>query len=393
MRAIAVHKLAEQNHPEDLILFTRAAKDVSFLVRKEAATALGLSQDPRVVDLLGELLEDADDGVQQKAAIALADIRSDKSKGYLTLQYGRQGRSTRIAIVQALKAAKVPGAMALVVAAEARSIWDRNASALTEGTLPERVGAAEELGKSGRPEAVSRLEPLIKDSQVILAAAAVRGLGYAGDPRAVNAISELLGENFPELRESAIQALQRLADPKALKPLEAVAAEKSAVSDRAAEALVMLTRSPEVDQTLCALVVEVTPSVALTVGQAMRRRGGCPLEAIEKKFLTHAGAKGKRPEKVTAETEAAGLVALQALGPTAKNALSLVLPRLTSSDAKLRGLAVLAAGELGDATAGEPVEKALALEVDAMKPSRAVQALSCHSGSSATPAEGVRPGL
>ena len=49
----AVKKLAEQGNADDLILFTRAAKDLAAIVRGEAAAALGESQDPRVVDLLG----------------------------------------------------------------------------------------------------------------------------------------------------------------------------------------------------------------------------------------------------------------------------------------------------------------------------------------------------
>src|SRR5512141_1735221 len=123
-RALAVRKLADQGRPEDLVLFTRAAKDLAAIVRGEAAEALGKSQDPRVVDLLSELLEDDDDDVQAKAAMALAQIKGDKSKAYLTIQYGRRGESTRIAIVQALKSSNVPGAMAQVVAAEAQGIWD-----------------------------------------------------------------------------------------------------------------------------------------------------------------------------------------------------------------------------------------------------------------------------
>ncbi|HEX4621683.1 MAG TPA: HEAT repeat domain-containing protein, partial [Myxococcaceae bacterium] len=171
-RALAVKKLADHAKPEDLVLFTRAAKDQAAVVRREAVNALGKSQDVRVVDLLGELLGDPDDGVQAQAAMALAEIKNDKAKAYLTLQYSRRGRSTRQAIVQALKAAGVPQAMAGVVAAESKSTWERNIKALAEGTLPEQVAAAEELGKSGRPEAVGQLLPLLTSSQVILAAAA-----------------------------------------------------------------------------------------------------------------------------------------------------------------------------------------------------------------------------
>ena len=66
MRALAVKKLAEQGNADDLVLFTRAAKDLASIVRGEAAAALGKSQDPRVVDLLGELLEDSDEDVQAR---------------------------------------------------------------------------------------------------------------------------------------------------------------------------------------------------------------------------------------------------------------------------------------------------------------------------------------
>src|SRR5688572_31439605 len=84
-RALAVKQLADQGRPEDLPLFTQAAKDLTAVVRSEAALALGKSQDPRVVDLLGELLEDPDEQVQERAAMALSEVKGDKAKAYLTL--------------------------------------------------------------------------------------------------------------------------------------------------------------------------------------------------------------------------------------------------------------------------------------------------------------------
>jgi HEAT repeat protein len=122
-------------------------------------TALGRTQDARVVDLLAEALGDPEERVQESAARALASIKSDKARAYLSLQYGRRGRNTRMVIVEAMKAANTPGAMAQVIAAEAASTWERNLKAVTTGALPERVGAAEELGRSGRPQAVDRLVP------------------------------------------------------------------------------------------------------------------------------------------------------------------------------------------------------------------------------------------
>jgi HEAT repeat protein len=350
VRALAVKKLAEEARPDDLALFTRAAKDMASIVRGEAAAALGKSQDPRVVDLLGELLEDSDVDVQGQAAMALAQVKNDKAKAYLTLQYGRRGRQTRQVIVQALKQANVPGAMAEVVAAESKAIWDRNLLALNEGSLPERVGAAEELGKSGRPEAFNRLMPLVRDSQVILAAAAVRGLGDLGDNRAVPAILPLLDESFPELREAAITALSRLREPQAISRLQAVAVEKSSVSPLAIDALLAMPRQPQTDAALCAIALDAVTSEAIPVARVMRERDGCPVEPIAERL--------SRPS-----TAAGGLQAVIGLGPVARDMLPKVLPYITHGDATLRALAVDAIAAIGDASAAPALQKAFEQEL------------------------------
>ncbi|MBS1149331.1 MAG: lyase HEAT-like repeat protein [Myxococcaceae bacterium] len=352
-RATAVKKLADQGRSEDLVLFTQAAKDPVAIVRAEAITALGKSQDARVVDLLGEALGDPSEEVQAKAAMALAGIRSDKAKAYLTLQYSRRGRSTRLVIVQALKSSNVPGAMAGVVAAEAKSIWESNFQTLQDGSLPERVGAAEQLGKSGRPEAVNRLVPLIKDSQVMLAAAAVRGLGSAGDHRAVEPITRLLKENFPELREAACEALTQLKDPASLPALLEVALEKSPSSQLATAAIVNLPRSPQTDKALCDVTVGGGGAEVGTAGREMRRRTGCPLEMVVEKL------------KVATSIPAA-LAALAALGPTAKDAVPKVVPILTHSDTAIRKLAVDALVELGDPSVGPALLKLFETETKSL---------------------------
>jgi HEAT repeat protein len=357
-RALAVKKLAEQGKAEDLVLFTQAAKDPAAIVRGEAIAALGKSQDARVVDLLGELLGDPDEAVQAKAAMALAEIKGDKAKAYLTLQYGRRGRATRQAIVQALKSANVPGAMAGVVAAEAKSIWERNLQALNEGTLAERVGAAEELGKSGRAEAVNRLLPLLKDSQVVLAAAAVRGLGRAGDRRAAGPIAELLSENFPELREAACESLLRLQEPSVLPRLREVAVERSSVSPLATAAIIALPASPETAKALCDITVEGAYGEALAAGHEMRRRGSCPTEPLAERLRNSSNTQ-------------AVLQAAVALGPGAAALLPKVLPLLTSPDAPTRVLAVDAVAELGDASAGPALQKVYEVELKALQALRA----------------------
>ncbi len=357
-RAQAVKKLAANFDSDDIALFTQAARDPVAIVRAEAVTALGKSNDARVVDLLGEALGDQDEEVQARAAVALADTRSDKARAYLTLQYGRRGRPTRLVIVQALKSANVPGAMASVVAAEASAIWNRNLQALTQGSLPERVGAAEELGKSGRAEAVNRLVPLLKDNQIVLAAAAARGLGYAGDVRAAPALSALLDENFPELREAACEALARLKDPSSLPKLLAVANEHSPASPLAASAIVALPTTPETSKALCDVSLALGGSEVMTAAREMRRRGGCPLEPIAEKLRNQS-------------TAPAALNALIGLGPAAKDLTSKVVTLLTATDATTRKLAVDALIEMGDPSASAPLLKAYDAEVKALEPLRA----------------------
>ena len=353
-----MRKLADQGNSDDLVLFTRAAKDTAAIVRAEAAAALGRSQDPRVVDLLGELLGDPDETVQGKAAAALAEIKNDKAKAYLTLQYARRGITTRQAIVDALNAANVPGAMASVVAAESQTLWERNLKALNDGSLPERVAAAEELGKSGRVEAVNRLLPLIQDSHVILAAAAVRGLGFAGDPRAVEPIAGLLSETFPELREAATEALVRLGDPKALPRLKEIALEKSTASPLATAAIIALPESADSSKVLCELALGAAPGDARAAARAMRSRGGCALEPLLEKLSRRAD-------------QAGALHALQGLGPAAGAASPKIIPLMGSSDSEVRLEAIRAAAELGDAAAVDALRKVYDQEVKRISDLRA----------------------
>ena len=356
VRALAVKKLAERFESDDVSLFSQAARDPVSIVRAEAMTALGKTQDPRVVDLLGEALADSDEQVQQAAAAALASFKTDKARSYLTLQYSRRGRTTRMAIVQALKGTNIPGAMASVVVAEAKAIWDRNMKVLNDGALPERIGAAEELGRSGRPEAVNRLVPLLKDKHVSLAAAAARGLGLARDPRAAPAVTALLDENFPELREAACEALGRLGEVSALPKLLAVAQEKSPTSAFATRAILSLPRSAEVDKALCSLVVSANDAEVVSAGRELRRRGGCPVEPILELLKS-------------ASTTNAALLALVALAPKGE-VVAKVGPLTASSDEETRRLAVEALAEIGDPAGAAFVQKAWDAELKALEPRR-----------------------
>ncbi len=354
-RATAVRKLAEKFNNDDLGLFSQAARDPVPVVRAEAMTALARSADARVVDLLGEGLGDSDESVQLAAAKGLATLRTEKARAYLTLQYGRRGRDTRAAIVDGLKAANVPGALASVIAAEASTLWERNLKSLQSGSLPERAGAAELLGKSGRPEAVNRLVPLLKDPQVVLAAAAARGLGQARDVRAVPGLLAVLKENYPELREAACEALAQLKDPQALNGLADVAREHSPSSVLATQAIAALPASADTDKILCEIAQQGPSNEAMAAARELRHRSGCPVDPLLEKLKNPA-------------TQLSALTALSGLGAFNASNIARVVPLLTSTDASVRAAAVTAITDVADPSSAQAIQKAWEAELKALAP-------------------------
>src|ERR687891_216798 len=185
-RAAAIRKLADQSRPEDLVLFTRAAKDTAPIVRGEAASALGSSLDPRVVDVLGELLGDADELVQGKAAMALARIRTDQAKKYLTLQYARRG---------------------LGYTGDARAV-EPIAELLAENFPELREAATEALVRLRDPKALPRLKEIALEKSTASAFATTAIIALPADARTNAALCEIALEAAPEDARVAGRAMR-----------------------------------------------------------------------------------------------------------------------------------------------------------------------------------------
>lgn len=231
----ALERLADSATDADVAALASAARDPSPDVRRAAVLALGKRSSSSAIDRLGEALADPDATVQRTAIAALADSDDDKARAWLLSAYGRRGPAVREAIVEALVRRGVSPLE--VVRGEADRIWDRDVLALEKGTLAERAGAAEELGRSGRPEALGILGARLSDESTLVAAAAARGLGAAGSPEALPHLVGLLGDPSPPVRDAAAEALGTLGDPRALDPLAAVARSGSTSALQAARSL------------------------------------------------------------------------------------------------------------------------------------------------------------
>jgi HEAT repeat protein len=334
LRAGALARLAEMSQEEDFHLFLKATRDPSALVRKSAVMGLGKSGDAKAIDTLGELLGDPDYDVETEAAVGLARFNTDKARAYLLSAYGRRDGPARAAIAKALGAEGLKEA----IRHEAKILWDRNQKALEAGGPAERVGAAEEIGRSGRGDAVERLLPILGDDSVLLAAGAARGLGAARDKRAVTALMGVFKENLPVLREAAADSLGLLGDPSAVPVLEKTALEGGSGSTQAINAIGQLAFAPEGKASLCKLASEGNLDVARFAARLAKLHGGCSTDPIVARLA-----------KNSAEPFAA-LAALEGLGGSA--GVEKVAALLDSPD---RAVKIAAAQTLGAMEAPEAV--------------------------------------
>ena len=210
-RAQAIAELGKKGDEENLGDIMAHVGDPDVLVRSSVASVLGNYDVRKAADALGELAADPAEPVQVLAARSLARQKNPRAHSYLLLAYRRDGSAVRAAVVEGLE--KSGGSAADAVRGEAKATWEQLSSALTKGGAAERVGAAEELGRSGRPEAVERLVPYLGADSRALAQAAALGLGESGLPQAREPLEAMLNDPDPDLQMAALQGLEMLAAP------------------------------------------------------------------------------------------------------------------------------------------------------------------------------------
>jgi HEAT repeat protein len=357
-RAAAIAALASSRDERDLPALLVAQRDPSALVRKAAASAFTARGGPRSVDALGKLLEDPDSEVVAAAArglgaiphIALptdareAEALQKRARSYLVTAYGRAGPPGRAEIAAAMQALGV--SLREAVELESRQLWERNAHTLAGGAPAERCGAAEELGRSGRVEAVQRLLALLEPGprrDAELAAAAARGLGAAGERSARPALEELLEEADAALAETAAEALGALGDPAAAETLARTGSNGSTpLAQVSLSALSGMPQAPEVGMAVCEIAVRaIDPTVAERAARLAHSREA---DCSERPLLVRVAGRGPDAAGALAALGALGLTGARAAVP-AERALALVVT--PPPDPTLRAVAAEALGRFG----------------------------------------------
>jgi HEAT repeat protein len=352
-RAAAVARLDPARDARDLATLLVASGDAQPGVRRAAAQALGTWGGTRAVDALAPLLADPDPDVVGAAAQALRGIRPDRNPTdaaaaaevqqrairSLAQGYGRAGPVGRLEIAGALQA--LGGSLREAVEAEARLLWDRNERVLRSKGAAGRVGAAEELGRSGRAEAVRLLLPLAEPAggDAALSAAAIRGLGWSGDPGVVPTLEEALSWKSGEVAEAASWALGNVGDPAAAEALAEAGTRGSARTAQAAvAALEGMPPAPGVGVALCEIAMRAgDPTVASRAAAAARQReADCPEKALAQRI-------GRGGAEAVAALAALGGLRLPAdrVRAPAERALGLLQ---SSGEARVRAAAARALG-------------------------------------------------
>jgi HEAT repeat protein len=353
VRAAAVRALPPGGD-RSLAALLVAERDASPLVRAAAAERFAARGDPTAVDALGKLLLDTDPQVAVAAAQGLSGMpRQPRARQHLVSGYGGASPAGRAAIAAALD--QVGVSLREAVEAEARGLWERNVAALGARDLRARAGAAEELGASGRNDALGRLVPIVDPGHggaldPVVAAGAARGLGESGEWSARPHLEALLGEADAELAEVAAHALGRLGDPRASDALAAAGgAEAGRIASATVDALAVLPEAPEVGIALCDVAMRASdPRLAARAAREARRRDAeCP----ERPLVAKLGRPG-------AAAAAAVLGELGLKGPVAQSVADRMVPLLDRApEAGVRAEVARALARLGGSSAARAVQR------------------------------------
>ncbi|MHB8419108.1 MAG: HEAT repeat domain-containing protein [Myxococcales bacterium] len=342
-RAQAIAELGKAGDDDNLGDVIAHVGDPDMLVRSSVAAALANYDDRRSSDALGELAGDPVESVQTIAVRSLARQKNPRAKAYLLLAYRRDGSAVRAAVAEGLR--RGGGSPAEAVRAEAKALWEQLSSALTKGGAVERAGAAEELGRSGRPEAVARLGPYVAADSRAIACAAAAGLGASGLPEAREPLEAMLAEVDPELQQAGLSGLQALGAPESAPALSKLASKGGRLGREAVDVLAGL---PGGGAALCGVALADDAAVAARAAElAAAASVKCDLAPLLAKL-----SRGPPQQQ-------AALAALAAFGGTLSDAdARRVVSLLRGGPPEVRPLAARVAGAFQLTAAAADLRKA-----------------------------------
>jgi HEAT repeat protein len=179
-------------------------------LREEPILALGRSNDPRVVSVLIDLMQD-----KTSRASAIRALRELTASAAIL--------SAESAVANALDTLE-PQVRLGLAAALAEGTDNRGFAQLTSdvsaGYDPyPQARAARALGKLGDKRSFDTLAPLLQSDEEVLREVGAEALGHLGDPSAIPALASALQDSKSDVRRAAALALAYLKDARAFEPM------------------------------------------------------------------------------------------------------------------------------------------------------------------------------
>lgn len=285
LRRKALVALAATRDPQVLEIIHSYADDQWTAVREGVAEALGTLGDPRATPLLVKLLDDSVPDVKRVALTSLGKLGDARASRTL-LQVAVQEPSLRFAAADAILKCGQPAVSQLIAATRESD----------PGVVLESVVV---LGRLKQAAAVEPLIEVLGSRFGLLRAHAAESLGMIADKKATPALAKLLSDFDPAVRMNAATALTRIADPRSVSALIAAAGDADAdVARQVVHALGELDAKQAVP-VLLPMLQRPEPELRGSVAEALGRIGD-ETAAIPLTGLFHDSDEGVRLKAVSA---------------------------------------------------------------------------------------------
>lgn len=213
-------------------LMNMALTEGNWNIRKEAAVALGKTDDPRAVDHLIAVLKENSPDIREAAVDALGELHDPRTVKPLITSLGDKDTHVRKRAVMSLGRKNDPAIIGPLIT-----------TALNDSDHFVRRRALLTLTKIHDPRIVECLIKSLKDKFYFNRKTAIVALGKKKDKRAVEPLVDLLSDENRDIRAETVDALGNIHDPRTVQVLKETSLNDKDpyVRDLAADAIKKIT--------------------------------------------------------------------------------------------------------------------------------------------------------
>jgi len=220
----AVNRAISQMGKEAVNPLIAALKNPNAPVRSEAAAVLGWLKDDRAIPPLAAALKDADPKVRAWIITALGNFTAPRALTAIRSELTDFATFTYQKVTVSVACVAITTLHASGASINLQPVY----TALKSGNDLTRVRAAQALGWSAEPKAVTPLIGALKDRQLAVRREAALALGQLHHTSAIPALITALQDSDPTVRAASAMAMSSFTDPRCIPPLIKALNDKTA---------------------------------------------------------------------------------------------------------------------------------------------------------------------